>query len=297
MKKQPDNICRICNKSFKNLSQHIRQTHKIDYKKYYDDYVLVDGEGLCLRCGNSTNFVSTMYGYHDYCSLKCSNNSEIVKLKKQKTSLKHFGVEHPNQSQQIRDKIKITLLKRYGVANPLQSEKIKQKSIETNLKRYGVKFSSQNPETRNKYRMTCIKKYGVDNPSKTFRFRLKCRDMLKKRIEKQTGHKMNPMKGTGEDSCFNELEKYISYQIQRNISKIRYFPDGYIEELRVVVEFDEKEHQTRTWYINHDRRRDLDFLKINHKTFRIKKIEWDKDPEYVISKFVNFIENIEASLS
>jgi len=295
MKTLPDRICRLCGNEYRNLSHHLRQTHKItNYQVYYDEYVKVDGEGLCHKCGVGCRFASCMYGYHDYCSTKCSNNSEVVKRKKVKTSKLHYGVNNPNQCHVVREKIKNTLMENYGVTVPLHSEEIRKRSIETSRLRYGVDYTSQYPATREKYRKTCMLKFGVDNPSKTFKSRLRFRHLLIDRINKMSG-KIRPMRGGGEELCFDELEHHIKFQILRDVSKIGYFPDGYIEELSLVVEFDEPEHQTRTWYRQHDIKRDMDFEKIGCLTYRIKQIDWMNDKQQSISDFVVFCEGMADS--
>ncbi len=296
MKIKPDRLCRICNTEYKNLSQHIRQTHKIsDYKAYYDKYVKSKNEEICPICGKDCNFVSVMYGYHDHCSTKCSNNSAEVKKKKQRTSQLHYGVDNPNQSKIVRDRIEKTLNERYGVSVPLHSDEIKQRAIETSRRKYGTDYSSQNKKTREKYRATCMLKFGVDNPSKTFKARLKSRQMLIDRIEHENGNQIRPMRGGGEKECFDELERYIDFEILRDVSKIGYFPDGYVEELKLVIEFDEPEHQTRTWYREHDAKRDADFNLINHVTYRIKQTDWLSDKDRCIKEFQIFCEGLADS--
>ncbi len=70
-----EELCKICNRSFssiKGLSKHISHTHKIEVKKYYDEYIRKIGEGLCIVCKNEVKF--NRFGYHTKtCSIKCSN--------------------------------------------------------------------------------------------------------------------------------------------------------------------------------------------------------------------------------
>jgi hypothetical protein len=67
--------CHICNKdcdSLRKLSKHIRDTHKnISIKDYYDSYLKKENEGLCVICGNKTNYRSIGEGYQKTCSHKC----------------------------------------------------------------------------------------------------------------------------------------------------------------------------------------------------------------------------------
>ena len=73
--------CRICNKEYKDrrsIAGHIRQTHKLKSKEYYDKYLKKEGEGIC-ECGKKTKFADLNRGYCKYCSVKCVNNSDSFK--------------------------------------------------------------------------------------------------------------------------------------------------------------------------------------------------------------------------
>jgi very-short-patch-repair endonuclease len=84
---------------------------------------LKDYPKKCLTCGNPIKkFTSFNQGYtKDYCSLKCSNNNEIVKNKRKQTSIKKFGTEFPWQNIDIKNKLRNTYL-----TNLWESNRFKQ---------------------------------------------------------------------------------------------------------------------------------------------------------------------------
>lgn len=111
-------------------------------------------------CGNETKFITFTRGYNEFCSTKCSNNSEKVQKNKEKT-----------------------LMKNYGVTSPLQSKKLKEKALETSFNRYGNGnnyseiektrerlYGDKNYNNREKARNTCIELYGEENYSFTNNF-------------------------------------------------------------------------------------------------------------------------------
>ena len=142
--------CLICNRTFKGyrgLSTHIR-FHNLNKQEYYDKYL---GEkGKCLNCDKFTTFNSLKNGYANYCSLKCSNSSVEVKMKKEQSYLLKFGVINPLQSPKIYKKVKNTCLERYGVENPSQSELIKEKVKHSNISKFGVNYPMINADIKNK---------------------------------------------------------------------------------------------------------------------------------------------------
>ena len=67
--------CKLCDRKFtgvKGLSKHIKHTHKIEIKIYYDTYIRKKDEGFCPVCGSEIKF--DRFGYRSKtCSQTCSN--------------------------------------------------------------------------------------------------------------------------------------------------------------------------------------------------------------------------------
>ena len=116
----------------------------------------------CPVCGNDLSFTQIL---NDgiFCSKRCLNSSQFHKDKIKESSLKKYGVEHPQQSEKIKEKIKQTILKRYGTTCSLHSAEIKEKVKRTNLEKYGVEYPPQSEIIKEKCRQTCLEKYGVEH--------------------------------------------------------------------------------------------------------------------------------------
>lgn len=110
----------------------------------------------CLNCGKPIK-------NNKYCSLKCSNNSEIVKQLKEQTIISNYGVTTGMHSTVIRDKIKKTNLEKYGVEHTLQSQIVKDKIKKTNLERYGVEHPATLDFVKDKAKKTNLERYGVEH--------------------------------------------------------------------------------------------------------------------------------------
>jgi len=180
--------CKICNKIFKTnrgLSLHIAQSHNLNIKDYYDQYIKLDEDGKCLVCGKETNFKNITYGYFKYCSSKCSANSNDTIEKRKQTKLKIYGNENyvnaekssqtwKNKSKEEIDDIVTkrfdTHKEKYGVKFFTNREKFKQ----TSLDKYGIKYYTN----RKKYKDTCIKKYGVENTFQVQEFKDKSKETM-----------------------------------------------------------------------------------------------------------------------
>jgi uncharacterized protein YlaI len=71
-------------------------------------------------------------GKLNFCCKQCMLNSQKVggklDIQKRQVFLLRLGVENPSQSNLIKEKKEITSLMNYGVRNPVQSEIIKQKN-------------------------------------------------------------------------------------------------------------------------------------------------------------------------
>ena len=62
--------CRECGHPFvteKALSEHLRSSHQLQIKEYYDKYVAGPTDGKCEVCGNPTTFISMSKGYKKKC--------------------------------------------------------------------------------------------------------------------------------------------------------------------------------------------------------------------------------------
>jgi hypothetical protein len=81
-------------------------------------------ESLKCYCGNPVKFVDMKYGYREFCSVKCSTNSKIVKERRKHTSLEKWGVDNPSKCESIKEKVRQTNFDKFGAEYPLQSEYI-----------------------------------------------------------------------------------------------------------------------------------------------------------------------------
>lgn len=93
------------------------------------------------QCKKVTKFIGLSTGFLEYCSLKCSNSSHDVKIKKENSNLEKYGVKNPYQSKEIIDKIKQTNLTRYGVENPMFSNEIKERMKQRSIASTGKEWA------------------------------------------------------------------------------------------------------------------------------------------------------------
>lgn len=180
-------ICKICNKQYSNttaLCVHLRRSHNIDAKTYYDTYYTFNNK--CLACGKPTKFNNLITGYNKYCSRECANHSQARIDKIKQTTEERYGVscifkrndirekcEKAANSTEAREKAKQTCLKHYGVEHPMHSDEVKDKIKQTCLEKYGVEYSFQSKEMRDKSKQTCLDRYGVDHPWKAAQIKQK----------------------------------------------------------------------------------------------------------------------------
>jgi hypothetical protein len=119
---------------------------------------------LCKNCNeNEVPFENFSQGYRDYCSVKCSSNSEEKKERIKLTNMEKYGVENPSTF--TRDKALETMTERYG-EHISKTDIFKEKFKQTSFKKYGVEHPFQNEEVKEKSRLTSNLKYGVDNAMK-----------------------------------------------------------------------------------------------------------------------------------
>ena len=244
--------CKICNKKSFNclsLTSHVRQSHNIKLKDYYDKYMKQnENEGICKVCGLPTTFTRLSKGYHTYCCNRSCSNSDIDVINKKKlTSIKHFGVDVPMKSDVIKKKSKDTLLERYGNANYSNINKgretklklygdenytNKEKTRKTCLEKYGVDCSFKSPEIREKIHITVKEKYGVDTVTQNKEISNKIKISKSKRTSEQHKESEEKRKVT----LFNIYgnRNYVNYEKSKLTRLIKYGDENYTNRKKMV---------------------------------------------------------------
>lgn len=198
--------CKICGKLCKSnssLSAHIRNSHKMTVKEYFDKYV-EPWEHKCIRCGKTTTFISLDFGYRVACNdvlcmrdarratclerygdatyhnsekqletIRSTSREEYEKrIRKSKaTRLARYGSENYQNVEAIRS----TCMKKYGVDNAFKADCVKEKIKRVHREKRGVDYPSQSPACREKTRATMIRHYGVPTVGESKELREKAR--------------------------------------------------------------------------------------------------------------------------
>lgn len=86
-------ICKLCNKTFKNLNalcSHFQKVHHLSCKEYYDQFIKDKNEGYCVLCNKETRFTNKLrYGYSECCSNFCATHLKARNEKIKETRLKN----------------------------------------------------------------------------------------------------------------------------------------------------------------------------------------------------------------
>jgi len=234
----------------------------------------------CKNCGlENVNFNNRNkdWKYLDFCSPKCSMNSDEVKSKYRETSIKKWGVDNFSkteifrdiminnnrnkygidwyqQSKDFKEKSILTCLKRYGFDSFTKTDEFKQKVRLTIQERYGVDWYSKSKKFKQKFRETCINKYGVDhflqNDKIAKKFKIQFKDYIlpSGRIVQIQGYENKALDKLLK--IYDEEDLYISnFEIRNEIGIINYFfndddkiyiPDIYIKSLNKIIEVKSK---------------------------------------------------------
>lgn len=109
--------------------------------------------------------------FNDTCLLRYGHveylGSEDSTIKRIKTYIDKYGVDHPKRHPPNVQKCIDLLLEKHGVINVFQLDSVKSKSKETLEEKYGVSNISQLDACKQKKSETCLENYGVDNPMKS----------------------------------------------------------------------------------------------------------------------------------
>jgi len=74
-------------------------------ERLYNYFHDLNTVSLC-NCGNKLRYVNFTIGYASFCSLKCSNSSDVVKQKHKETCMVKYGVDNPSKCVDVKKKIR-----------------------------------------------------------------------------------------------------------------------------------------------------------------------------------------------
>jgi hypothetical protein len=101
-------------------------------QKCYHYYHNITEQPHCKMCENKTKFKDFNFGYHKYCSKKCTMSDSFLVDKRNKktiqTNIERYGVDNPMKVDFIKDKLKIINIKKNN-DNPQLKIDIQNKKI------------------------------------------------------------------------------------------------------------------------------------------------------------------------
>lgn len=183
----------------------------------------------------------------------CANpsSSAEIKLKKEMTTMKNFGVKNPGQSDIVKQKMKETCREKYncdysgqapeviakreatcekifGVKNVFQNPEIKEKIVETNNIKYNCDYPLQNDEIKAKVDATNQEKYNANRFTQTEEGKNKVKETTQERYNEDNVARLQWVKDKMRNT---NLEKYNRpYAQLRHIQNFENFNEEYIKE-------------------------------------------------------------------
>lgn len=268
--------CEICNKEYNNLNgfgKHLRLTHNLSNKDYYDTYLRKPGEGVCPNCGKETQFRNN-WVYLKFCSHKCSAQSNVWNVQK-------FGVTRSEFYSKIADDIKEDTKNRYDLKSYNRIVEILPKN---NLEL----ISHNNYETFNCKCLVCNKQITLSR----YRIFYNNRNNLPLCYE---CHPRNPLK---EEELFEYINEIYKGEISLHNHKILNGKelDVYLPELKLAFEFDgtywhadprffkpddviQQKNLMAHEIWEYDKQKELMCSNVGVTLIRIKEYEWSNENE------------------
>lgn len=157
----------------KVVSKNLNYLNNLGYNVKYGDLIKIKVKDLtknskvkvlveCDICNEKK-----LKSYCDYLKQHSNQNFDVCKncksIKRKKTMLNKYGVEHALQNIEFINKFKNTMVVNYGVENSANSKEIQNKTKKTISKKYGVEYITQSKEFKDAAKETKNKKYGNKN--------------------------------------------------------------------------------------------------------------------------------------
>jgi len=118
----------------------------------------IQSKPVCKNCSAEVQFDTFSKGFHDFCSVSCSSNSEIKKDAIKKTIRSRYGVD--NVGEVTRGKALETMIEKYG-DHFSKTEQFKQKLVATSLERYNTRHYFQTEQFKKQAEQYFLNNFGV----------------------------------------------------------------------------------------------------------------------------------------
>lgn len=213
------------------------------------------------------------------------------------TSIKNFGVDHPNKNKRQLEKVKKSVRLKYGVDYVTQTKEHNEKRKKTNLEKYGVEEVTLSDEIRSKIHKTNLEKFGEIHPlsNKDVRDKIKQTNLKKYGTESGLSNKK-----VREKINKTNLEKYGSIFPMRNEDIIEKRRNFIIEKYDAYSPLTKKDDEKK--YYHFDKSIIAENSKKNYYHFfdfemvyKTKQIDWIKNKLILRSIQQVTIGNIEYS--
>ena len=202
-------------KNYPEFYQYIMDNFPVDLtfseKIYWYKHNIISYP-ICKNCGSRVKYAGPTRGYYQYCSLKCSNNDNEVKKKKENSILDKFESIAASYDSRMQ-KTKQTLIDKYGSVKASYDSRM-QKTKQTCLDRYGVEYSFQSERIREKAKQTNLEKYGVENPTQSDYIKEKTKQTCLDRYGVEYSFQSEELKEKAKQTC---LDRYgVEYAMQNS---------------------------------------------------------------------------------
>jgi hypothetical protein len=209
-------------KIYPKLVESINNTVKFDSifpEKVYFYLNDLKSRPICNHCNyNTVSFDTFSKGYHNFCSIKCSSNSDEKKNKIKETCIYKYGVE--NIGMITREKALLTMVEKYG-AHIATTDVYKEKYKNTCLQKYGEEHIFKTEDFKTKMKKLFLVRYGDISPMRN-------KDIVEKSlsIRKNNG---NIYKWSEDE--LKDIQSYrrsVSYYTEKTYEKYRHIinPNG-----------------------------------------------------------------------
>jgi len=295
--------CKMCNYAALDLSAHIRKVHKItieNYKKRYNVERVVSKKVANKRkssqletykiIGAPTSWNKDLTKETDDRLKRIGESISIavsrpeIKLRKELTCLKKYGVKHHNQSRTVQDKRRSTCIEKYNVDNYSKSKhyrhKYIQKQIDTLLFCKMLDSYDYNSKYDKFYNFKCELCNNTFSARFDRQYDIKCPKCYNKYKTIKEGEIKQFVRGLGLSIVDNDRSK-----IKAENSNAKLEIDIYIPEKKVGIEFNGNtwhttQHKSKTFHLHKTTECEKQDIQLIH----IFEDEWDNKKEIIKSR-------------
>jgi very-short-patch-repair endonuclease len=191
-------------------------------------------------CGRKCSALARKPGELNYATWMANRDLDAINTAREKTMLARYGARSSFEMVGFRERSMKTSLEHWGVEHPMMSAEVQRAQRDALIARHGVTNSYQVPSVVERSKATQLERYGAEHYMQSSEFKQLVQTLEFQRVRHQTMKLAGTHRTSrAEDACYDRLrEAFGRVERQAYVGHKRWSIDFYVNDIDTYVQFD-----------------------------------------------------------